>query len=120
MINLESILVSALDRCDGLVVDDDAYDKGFSKIYSFSTENISGYIDSFDLENKSLLTVGSSGDQALNAILRNWKDVTVMDINLYAKYYYYLKAAGIIELTKEKFLRFFRYLDYPKKIIIDC
>ena len=48
-----------------------------------------------------------------NAILKNCKDITVLDINPYTKYYYYLKSSGIIELSKEEFLRFFRYEDYP-------
>lgn len=110
----ETILNNAIKRCENIDVYDEAYCKGFSSIYPFSTENISGYIDSFNLEEKSLLTVGSSADQALNAILKNCKDITVLDINPYTKYYYYLKSSGIIELSKEEFLRFFRYEDYPK------
>lgn len=110
----ETILNNAIKRCENINVYDEAYFKGFSSIYPFSTENISGYIDSFKLEGKSLLTVGSSADQALNAILKNCKDITVLDINPYTKYYYYLKSSGIIELSKEEFLRFFRYQDYPK------
>ena len=39
----------------------------FKLIYKFTTENISGYIKEFDFKNKSLLTVGSSGDQVINA-----------------------------------------------------
>ena len=40
----------------------------FYSIYPFTTENISGYIDCFDLDKHNLLTVGSSTDQVLNAI----------------------------------------------------
>ena len=109
----ETILNNAIKRCENINVYDEAYSRGFSSVYPFSTENISGYIDNFNLEEKSLLTVGSSADQALNAILKNCKDITVLDINPYTKYYYYLKASGIIELSKEEFLRFFRYEDYP-------
>lgn len=109
----ETILNNAIKRCENINVYDEAYSRGFSSLYPFSTENISGYIDNFNLEKKSLLTVGSSADQALNAILKNCKDITVLDINPYTKYYYYLKASGIIELSKEEFLRFFRYEDYP-------
>ena len=52
----------------------------FDKMYPFTTENISGYIDNFDLEGKSLLTVGSSCDQIYNASLKGCKDITILDI----------------------------------------
>ena len=87
---------------------------GFEEIYPFTTENIAGYIDYFDLQDKSLLTVGSSGDQIINAAFKGTKDITLLDINPYAKYYYYLKTAGILELNLTDFNEFFRYNDYPK------
>lgn len=40
--------------------------------------------------------------------------MTVLDINPYTKFYYYLKAAAIIVLSKNEFYDFFRYKDYPK------
>lgn len=87
----------------------------FREIYPFTTENIAGYIDNFDLKDKSLLTVGSSGDQVINAIMKGCKDITVLDMNHYIKYYYYLKIAGIISLEYEEFQNFFRYVNYPKR-----
>ena len=66
------------------------------------------------MQDKSLLTVGSSGDQTINATFKGAKDITLLDINPYAKYYYYLKAAGILELNLTDFNEFFRYNDYPK------
>lgn len=113
MLSFENILDSAIKRCDDEIVYDEAFCKGFSEIYPFATENISGYINNFELKNKSLLTVGSSGDQVLNAIVNDCEDITVLDINPYTKYYYYLKVAGLIGLSKDKFLNFFRYEDYP-------
>ena len=83
-----------------------------TSVYPFTTENISGYINNFDLENKSLFTVGSSGDQAINASLHNCKDITLYDINPYLKYYYYLKVAALINLTRSEFFEFLRYKDY--------
>lgn len=79
----------------------------YMKIYSFTTENIKGYIDYFDLKNKSLLTVGSSGDQILNAYYNGCRDITLIDINPYANYYVNLKIAGILSLDYEEFQRFF-------------
>lgn len=48
----------------------------FSTIYPFTTEMISGYIEYMDVSCKSVLTVGSSFDQAFNALLYGAKDVT--------------------------------------------
>ena len=111
---LEEALYTAKERCEGNIIIDEASMNGFEEIYPFTTENIAGYIDYFDLQDKSLLTVGSSGDQIINAALKGAKDVTLLDINPYAKYYYYLKAAGILELNLTDFNEFFRYNDYPK------
>ena len=87
----------------------------FDKIYPFTTENISGYIDLFDLENKKLLTVGSSCDQIINASLEGCKDITLLDVNPYVEYYYYLKMAAILKLEREDFLRYLSYEDNPYK-----
>ena len=111
---LEEARYTAIKRCRNIFVDDEAGKKGFDLIYPFTTENIAGYINYFDLQDKSLLTVGSSGDQIINATLKGAKDITLLDINPYAKYYYYLKTAGILELNLTDFNKFFRYNDYPK------
>ena len=106
---LEQILESAKQRCE----DKACEDIDFPLIYPFTTENISGYINLFDLENKSLLTVGSSGDQALNAILKGCKDVTILDVNPYTEYYFYLKYASILRINLAEYLKFFCYMNYP-------
>ena len=111
---LEETLYTAKERCEGNIIIDEASMNGFEEIYPFTTENIAGYIDYFDLQDKSLLTVGSSGDQIINAAFKGAKDITLLDINPYAKYYYYLKTAGILELNLTDFNEFFRYNDYPK------
>lgn len=103
----------AIKHCEGIYVDDGANKNNFYLIYPFTTENISGYINEFDLIDKSLLTVGSSGDQAINAILFGCKNITVLDINPYTKFYYYLKIASILCLNLEEFMSFFKYKDYP-------
>lgn len=104
----------AVQRCDGNYCNDvfEGGDK-FLDIYPFTTECISGYIDFFDLNNKSLLTVGSSGDQVLNSVLKGCKDISVIDINPYTKAYYYLKVAAILNLSFKEFCDFFRYVNYP-------
>lgn len=112
--NFETIMINAIKRCEGMIIEDKAFRKGFHQIYPFATENISGYIENFELPDKSLLTVGSSLDQVLNAITYDCKDITVADINPYIKYYYNLKKAALLELNKAEFLKFFCYKDYPK------
>lgn len=107
------ILNYAIKRCQGIYVDDGALKNCFYLIYPFTTENIAGYIDSFDLNNKSLLTVGSSGDQVINAILNGCVDISVLDINPYTKFYYYLKIASILCLEMDEFMKFLRFKDYP-------
>ena len=78
----------------------------FFNIYSFTNENISSYIPFFDLKNKSLLTVGSSCDQVLNASYSGCEDITVCDVCSLTKYYYYLKLASLLELNRDEFLKF--------------
>ena len=103
MNNLEFNLMKAKSICDGKFI----YCEPYSRIYTFTTENINGYIKYFDLKNKSLLTVGSSGDQILNAYFYGARDITLFDINPYAKYYVYLKVAAILSLTYNEFQCFF-------------
>lgn len=112
--NLEQDLYNAKLKCDGIYSRELNKCGIFDRIYPFTTENIAGYINLFDLDNKSLLTVGSSGDQVINASLFNCKDQTVIDINPFTKYYFYLKKAAIISLTYQEFLDFFLYRNYPK------
>lgn len=99
----EETLYKASSTCDGSF----KYISEFSKIYPFATENVSGYIDYFDLKDKSLLTVGSSGDQVLNAFYNGARDITLFDINEYAKFYVYLKIAAIMSLSYKEFKAFF-------------
>ena len=75
----------------------------FFQLYSSSTENINSYMQYFDLNNKSLLTTGSSSDQAINATLSKCNDITVCDICPLTKYYYYLKLASLLVLNRKEF-----------------
>ena len=101
-----------IQKADKLIKFND-YDNEFDKIYPFTTENISGYINKFALKNKSLLTLGSSGDQAINAYLKGAKDITLLDINPFTRYYYFLKVAAINTISKNEFYDFFKYYGHP-------
>jgi len=86
----------------------------FNHIYPFSTENIKGYYELLDLENKDILTIGASGDHTINLEFENVKSSDYFDINPFTKYYYELKIAAIKSLDYNEFLEFFCYEDYPK------
>ena len=75
----------------------------FNKPYLFSNENIASYLGKMDIKNKSVLTTGSSGDQVLYSQLYGAKMVTCFDINPFARYIYYLKAAYIKGYCFEEF-----------------
>lgn len=78
-----------------------------SRIYAFTTENISGYFDSLDFKNKDILTVSASGDHIINAIYKGAKKVIGFDINYLALTFTELKLVALENLDYEEFLRFF-------------
>jgi len=86
----------------------------FYKIYPFTTENINGYLSKYDLNNSSVLTVGSSADQVINSYLLGANNVTLFDVNPFCKYFYELKCAAIKALSIDEFLTYFCYYNYPK------
>lgn len=100
----------ARDKCSGWGISYPFHT--FDKIYPFTTENISGYIDKFNLEGKSLLTVGSSCDQIYNASLKGCKDITILDICPYTEDYYHLKTTALEELDYEDFFKFLCHRGY--------
>ena len=111
MESFEEKLDKAIKKCNYTL----KYYHDFFRVYTFTTENISDYIKYFDLKNKSLLTVGSSGDQVLNAFCCGARDITLFDINEYALYYLYLKVSSILTLDYKEFQEFFfkRYNNKP-------
>ena len=71
-------------------------------IYPFTTEMISGYFDRLDLKDKTVLTVGSSIDQGLNALLLGAKNVTVFDINPNIESFFEHKRKLILSKTRNE------------------
>ena len=78
----------------------------FDNIYDFTTENQDSYMNDFNLKDSNLFTVGSSGDQVLNAINRGCLDITFADINPFSLHYLNLKIALVKVLSKEEFESF--------------
>jgi len=79
----------------------------FAAPYPYTTENINGYLPHFVLKDKSLLTVGSSSDQLLNAMSCGCKDITIIDRCSFSKEYFELKKAAILSLPLEEYLEIF-------------
>jgi hypothetical protein len=73
----------------------------FQLVYPFSTEVINGYIDYLDLEDKSVLTVGSSLDQAFSAMIAGAFKITVYDICKNTKEFYKVKRDFILNHKRE-------------------
>lgn len=89
----------------------------FLKTYPFITENFAGCVPLFDFKDKSFLTVGSSGDQVINAAYFGSVDQTVIDINPFTEFYFYLKKAGLQALTRQEFMDYFCYRSYLPKCV---
>ena len=86
-----------------------------NKINPFTTENIDGYLKYFNLKAKSLLTVGSSSDQVLNAFYLGCRDITLLDTNPYIEEYFYLKKSAITTLDYKEF---FKFLSFGRNIFL--
>lgn len=78
-----------------------------SQVYGFSNERIDALFCHFSFKGKSILTVGSSGDQALNAILRGANNITLIDANIFTKAYVEYKISAIKNLSFEEFSSIF-------------
>lgn len=74
------------------------------KAYITSNEYLKNYFPTFNLENKSIATVGSSGDQVLNAILYGATNITLIDANIFARPFSEYKMALIRTFDHKTFL----------------
>ena len=68
--------------------------------YLFTTENIAGYINEMDVKDKSVLTLGSSLDQAYNALLLEAEELTVFDINVNIEMFHMIKKELILNYSR--------------------
>ena len=79
----------------------------YSKIYAFTTENIAAYYSGIDFKDKRILTICSSGDHILNACLLGCKKIDCFDINIFTRYYMFLKFSAIKALSYQEYNVFF-------------
>ena len=81
-----------------------------SSVFRGTNENINGYSNCY-LGAKNVLTVIGSGDQVLNAIYYNAKNIDAFDISSFASYFLKLKIGAVKELSYYDYLDFFCGLD---------
>jgi len=75
--------------------------------YSFSNEIFRPIFKNLHNPIEKVLTVGSSGDQVINSLFYGANDITVIDANLYTKYWTDYKLAAIKNLSYDEFCRYF-------------
>jgi hypothetical protein len=85
----------------------------FSKMYAFSTENLSSYFPKIDFKDKKVLTVSGSGDHAICSYLQGAKEVTIFDKNRLSGCFLDLKSSAQSELGFSNFQKFFRDVTNP-------
>lgn len=110
MKNINKISI-AIDICNGKQIDN--Y-QNFYKIYPFSTENLAGWMPMLNFRDKTFLTVGSSSDQIINAVLLGSKEQTIIDINPFIKEYFYLKKSCLTTLSRNEYLEFLCSYNYNR------
>ena len=74
-----------------------------SRVYHCSNERLNSYFKDLNLKNARIATVGSSGDQVLNAIFYGAKDITLIDANIFIRAYVEYKIAMIKNLDFKTF-----------------
>lgn len=115
MTKTDITILKALIRSNHLYEYMDIFDVNnkFVSIYPFTTENIKGYLDLMDVKDKDVLTVGASGDQTLNLLVKDAKSVDYFDMNPFTKMYFNLKCAAIKVLSVDEYFEFFCYDAFP-------
>jgi hypothetical protein len=76
-------------------------------LYSFTTENLSGYLPKVVRRGDVVGTICGSGDHALNAVLLGASRIVEFDINPLAMAWSSLKRSAVLSLTHSEFLSFF-------------
>lgn len=79
----------------------------YSMPYLYTNENLNGYYNQMDFNDKSILTVVGSGDHILSAVVRGVTRVDAFDVSGYALMAYYLKEAAIKTLEYEEYITYF-------------
>ena len=78
-----------------------------NSVYMTSNEYLSDYFECYDFIGKKIATVGSSGDQLLNAIFYGCRDLTLIDGCILAQPYIEYKFALIKNLNFDEFIKIY-------------
>lgn len=76
-------------------------------VYMTSNEYLNDYFKNLNFKDKKIATVGSSGDQLLNAIFYGCRDATIIDGNILAQPYIEYKIALIKNLDYDEFVKIY-------------
>ncbi len=99
-----------------LLINDLDYDKKhnsyyhYDKIMAFGGDNFKGVCESLQIGGEQALLVNGSGDQPIELIYQNFKEIDVFDINLLSRHMLNLKIAAIKALNYQEFELFSKML----------
>lgn len=96
----------AEEMIKGVVEGWDGHFGTYSRFYHIATEDSHTYINAMDSDFTTTFTVGSSGDQGIEASRRDAKDVYFFDINKSDIYFLTLKKVALSYLRRKDFLDF--------------
>lgn len=83
----------------------------YESLYTHATEDMATYYKTFK-KTESVLTIGASGEQVVNAISSGAKNIDVYDSNRLCRHALHLRLAAIKALTLEQFLYFYNTFSY--------
>lgn len=82
------------------IIDGRCRNKHYNSVYFHSNEELNAIFNEVDVTDKDVLTVLSSGDQALYMYDRGARSIDFFDINKFTLYYFYLRVWTIKYLNK--------------------
>jgi len=77
------------------------------RAYTFTNENLDGYMGDLCENAKSGLIVSASGDQAITASMYGVRDITAFDVNPTALFFTDLKLKSLATLEYEEYIKFY-------------
>ncbi|MBR3363218.1 MAG: hypothetical protein IKG40_04805 [Bacilli bacterium] len=102
-----------LEKTKILLDNDEKYTIGdVCKMWPMTNENLKEVYKLFDVKDKSVLTVTSSGDHIFESMVAGAKVVDSFDVNYLTEYYYYLKKAMIKNYKLKLYLDIIESLSY--------
>lgn len=78
----------------------------YSFIYKTTNESIRSYKELYQ-DKETIFSIIGSSDQIFNYVLGGAKTIDIADITHFAQYFFQLKKAAILTLTKNEYLKFF-------------